>query len=193
MVMVGGWPGFSFLMPMVTGGMRSGSGILDVLARLGWTRGWIWRWRSRVDWAEWMTQEVQDADRVLVIASPAYKRRAEGDAGPAEGRGVQWEARLIRDLFYADQQAGLRRFVPVVLPGCSQADIPVWLSPASATHYQVDEFTVAGAEDLLRVLTGQPGVLSRRWGRCRCCRRAGGGAGRAWRGRRSGRGCIPRS
>ena len=114
---------------------------------------------DRVDWAGWMTQEVRDADRVLVIASPAYKRRAEGDAGPGEGRGVQFEARLIRDLFYADQDAGMRRFVPVVLPGGSADDIPLWLAPVSAAHYQVDEFTVAGAEGLLRLLTGQPTVL----------------------------------
>ena len=72
---------------------------------------------------------------------------------------MQWEARLIRDLFYADQPAGLRRFLPVVLPRCSHADIPVWLSPVSAAYYQVGEFTVAGAEGLLRMLTGQPGVL----------------------------------
>ena len=114
---------------------------------------------DRVDWAEWMTREARDADRVLVIASAAYKRRAEGDAGPDEGRGVQWEARLIRDLFYADQQAGMRRFVPVVLPGGSAGDIPLWLAPASAAYYEVGEFTVAGAESLLRLLTGQAAVL----------------------------------
>ncbi len=114
---------------------------------------------DRVDWAGWMTREVRDADRVLVIASPAYKRRAEGDAGPGEGRGVQFEARLIRELFYADQEAGMARFVPVVLPGGSADDIPLWLAPASAAYYRVSEFTVAGAEDLLRVLTGQPAVL----------------------------------
>jgi len=114
---------------------------------------------DRVDWAGWMTREVRDADRVLVIASPAYKRRAEGDAGPGEGRGVQFEARLIRDLFYAGQDAGMARFVPVVLPGGSAQDIPLWLAPASAAYYQVSEFTVAGAESLLRVLTGQPAVL----------------------------------
>jgi len=111
----------------------------------------------RQDWAEWMTQEVRYAERVLVVASPAYKRRAEGHAGPAEGRGVQWEARLIRDLFYADQQDGLQRFLPVVLPGCSADDIPLWMGPAATTHYQVSEYTVAGAETLLRLLTGQPG------------------------------------
>ena len=138
-----------------------------------------------------MTREVRDADRVLVIASPAYKQRAEGDAGPGEGRGVQWEARLIRDLFYADQQAGLRRFLPVVLPGCSPADIPLWLAPASATYYQVGEFTVAGAEDLLRVLTGQPGVLEPPLGTAPVLPpRAGGSGGRRAAG---GRGCVPRS
>ena len=69
----------------------------------------------RQDWADWMTRQVRDADRVLVIASPEYRRRAEGDAEPGEGRGVQWEARLIRDRFYADQKAGLQLIVPVVL------------------------------------------------------------------------------
>ena len=92
---------------------------------------------QRLDWAQWMTQEVRDADWVLVIASPEYKRRAEGDAAPDEGRGVQWEARLIREVFYTDQEAGLRRFLPVVLPGCSADDIPLWLAPASASHYLV--------------------------------------------------------
>jgi hypothetical protein len=110
----------------------------------------------RVDWAEWMTREVRDADRVLVIASPEYKRRAEGDVRPDEGRGVQWEVRLIRDVVYADQRAGLERVLPVVLPGCSADDLPLWLAPASVAHYVVSDFTVPGSEALLRLLTGQP-------------------------------------
>src|ERR1700751_4378170 len=52
---------------------------------------------QRQDWAAWMYQQIREADRVLIIASPGYKRRAEGDTGPGEGRGIQWEARLIRD------------------------------------------------------------------------------------------------
>ena len=111
---------------------------------------------QRVDLAEWMTREVRDADRVLVIASPDYRARAEGDTGPAEGRGVQFEARLIRDLFYENQRAGMQRFLPVVLPGGSPADIPLWLGRISTTHYQVSDYTVAGAETLLRNLTDQP-------------------------------------
>lgn len=111
---------------------------------------------QRVDWAQWMTQEIRDAAYVLVVASPAYKQRAEGDAGPGEGRGAQWEARLIRDRIYADQERGLRQVLPVVLPGGSAADIPLWLAPQAATRYEIDEYTVAGAEAQLRVLTGQP-------------------------------------
>lgn len=72
------------------------------------------------------------------------KRRAEGDARPGEGRGVQWEARQIRNRIHADQDAGLREVLPVVLPGCSAADIPEWLAPSVATYYTLTEFTVAG-------------------------------------------------
>jgi hypothetical protein len=111
---------------------------------------------QRVDWAQWMTLQLRDADWVLAIASPEYKRRSEGDALPGDGRGVQWEGRLIRELFYANQDEGLRRMLPVVLPGCSADDIPLWLAPVSATYYLVSDYTVGGAEKLLRVLTGQP-------------------------------------
>ena len=111
----------------------------------------------RVDWPVWMHHEVRDADFVLVIASPAYKRRAEGDAGVDEGRGVQWEAALIREEFYTDRDRGLAKFVPVVLPGQSAAaGIPSWLGPMTSSHYVVSGFTVAGAEKLIRYLSGQP-------------------------------------
>jgi hypothetical protein len=114
---------------------------------------------ERRDWAQWMSQQVRWADRILVIASPQYKIRAEGAAEPDQGRGVQWESWLIRDRFFADQRAGLHLVLPVVLPGCSTDDIPSWLAPAAATYYLVSDYTVAGAETLLRALTGQPGEV----------------------------------
>ncbi|MGH4022226.1 MAG: SEFIR domain-containing protein, partial [Pseudonocardiaceae bacterium] len=110
----------------------------------------------RQDWPLWMLDEVRRARFVLVIASPAYRRRAEGAAPPGEGLGVQWEAMLIRQEVYADPQAALNRFLPVVLPGCAASDIPVWLGRETSTHYVVSEYTQAGAERLLRLLTRQP-------------------------------------
>ena len=69
------------------------------------------------DWTLWVGRELRECRFVLVVGSPEYKRRAEGDAPPEVGRGVQWEAGLIRALLYADQQAGRQRVVAVVLPG----------------------------------------------------------------------------
>jgi tetratricopeptide (TPR) repeat protein len=114
--------------------------------------------QERQDWTMWMERQVAEADHILIVASPAYKKRAGHDADPAEGQGVQYEARLIRNLFYANQ-SDLGRFLPVVLPGGSSDDVPAFLTPATTTVYQVSSFTVAGAEALLRVLHRRPSEI----------------------------------
>lgn len=81
----------------------------------------------RRDWAVWMLHHVRRARFVLIIASPEYRRRGDGDASPDEGRGVQWEAALIREEFYADRPMALQKFIPVLLPGRSVVDLPAWL------------------------------------------------------------------
>ncbi|WP_322778931.1 effector-associated domain EAD1-containing protein [Frankia sp. Cas4] len=112
--------------------------------------------QRRQDWTLWMEREIRAADFILVIASPAYRRRADGDAAADDGRGVQWEAGLVREVIYRDQRAGLLRVLPVVLPDATADDIPLFLRPYSTTHYQVDEISDAGLETLLRVLLGRP-------------------------------------
>lgn len=106
----------------------------------------------RQDWALWMLRGIRDSRHVIVVASPEYKRRAEGDARPGEGLGVQWEARLLRNLVYADAEAALERIVPVVLPGRSAGELPLWLSPYTDTVVSVDKFTEDGADELLGLL-----------------------------------------
>lgn len=108
------------------------------------------------DWALWMLRGIRDSRYVLTVASPEYKLRSEGDAPAGEGAGVQWEARLLRRLVYEDADASLDRIVPVVLPGGSADNLPVWLGGRARTHYTVDGFTLEGAERLLRLLTNQP-------------------------------------
>ncbi|MET9224723.1 CHAT domain-containing protein [Lentzea sp. NPDC003310] len=111
--------------------------------------------QRRQDWALWMADQVRESDHVLIVASAAYRERAEGRSGPDVGRGVQYEARLIRDAFYANQE-NLDRFVPVVLPGQSVAGVPDWLAPATSTVFTVEEYSKAGMEGLLRFLLDQP-------------------------------------
>src|SRR5690349_10730307 len=111
---------------------------------------------QRQDWALWMEQQVAEADRILIVASPAYQQRAGYDADPAVGRGAQWEARLIRDLYHRNQFDG-GRFLPIVLPGGSIDDVPGFLTPATSTVYRVSDFSVTGAEALLQVIHHPPG------------------------------------
>ncbi|GAB7192887.1 hypothetical protein NUM3379_35960 [Kineococcus sp. NUM-3379] len=108
------------------------------------------------DWSEWMSRELRTARFVVVVASPAYRERAEGRSPAGTGWGVEWEARLLRDLVARDEERAREVLVPVVLPGGSVEDLPDWLTPTIRTHFRVDDFTVGGAEALLRLLTDQP-------------------------------------
>ena len=110
---------------------------------------------QRQDWALWMAKQIREAEVVLCVASQLYRVRAEGRSGPDSGRGVQWEARLIRDEFHAAQD-NLQKFVPVVIPGQTVDGVPDFLAPSTNTVYFVTDFSLAGAERLLRFLLGQP-------------------------------------
>lgn len=109
-----------------------------------------------------MESELHRAEFILVVASPEYRRRSAADRPPGEtvGRGVEYEAGLIRERLYSDRHRWFSRVLPVILPGGSRGDVPAFLLPTAGTVYQVTAFTVAGAEELLRVLTAQPGEIA---------------------------------
>ncbi|MBM7773672.1 tetratricopeptide (TPR) repeat protein [Actinokineospora baliensis] len=111
---------------------------------------------TRQDWALWMGDQVRAADVVLCVASEQYRKRAEGRESPEVGRGVQWEARLIRDAFHAAQD-NLTRFVPVVVKGQTRDGVPDFLAPSTTTVYHVD--TPQGADRLLRFLLDRPAIV----------------------------------
>ncbi|MFD0973766.1 toll/interleukin-1 receptor domain-containing protein [Plantactinospora endophytica] len=113
----------------------------------------------RQDWTLWMLEQFRSADYVLVIASHEYRRRAEGEAAPDEGRGVQFEGALLRDHYYEDRETWTRKVLPVLLPGEGADALPRWLGPTSSTVYSVKELSVAGVEELLRVITDQPAYV----------------------------------
>lgn len=108
------------------------------------------------NWSAWMQQEVAQADFILVIASPAYKHRAE-DLGSDASIGVLFESRLLRnELYHSDANAN-RRILPVLLPGCTSDDLPSFLEPLS--RFVVDPITETGANQLLRYLHNSPAVI----------------------------------
>lgn len=116
----------------------------------------LWDTGQRRDWSIWIIEQVRAADFVLVVASSAYKCRAEGKAGSSEGRGVQFEAALLRDLLNQDRDTWVHKVLPVVLPGRSIEEVPAFLQPYSASHYVVLSLTMDGVDELYRVITDQP-------------------------------------
>ena len=73
---------------------------------------------------------------------------------PGQGRGVVWEAGIIRQILY-DAGAVGEKFVPVLFSDGSPEQIPRPIK--GATRYVID--TEDGYEDLYRRLTGQPRLL----------------------------------
>jgi hypothetical protein len=106
------------------------------------------------DWSAWAGIQIREADFIVAIASPAYKRRTEGLAPPTEGGSVQYEAALIRDNLVRNLVDETRRLLPVVLPGRSLDELPAFLRPHTTTHYLVDELTVEGVAHLLATFHG---------------------------------------
>jgi hypothetical protein len=59
---------------------------------------------------------------VLVICTETYRQRVEGRTPADEGRGVFWEGSIINSYLYDDKSN--KRFIPVLLPGATEDDIP---------------------------------------------------------------------
>ncbi len=99
----------------------------------------------------WMDRQIRAADFVLMICTPTYYRRVMGEEEPGKGHGVAWESTLIYQYIY-NAGTSNKRFIPVLLEGAHEADIPV---PWQGVKYY-HPMTTEGYEELYRRLTEQP-------------------------------------
>ena len=108
-------------------------------------------------WLLWMQREIERADFVLVLCTPDYRRRFEGEEDRTGiGRGVTWEGAHIRRALY-DAQGRNTKFLAVLFADGDPGDVPSLLREFTYRH--PDEF-----EGLLRYLTDQPEVVPARLG-----------------------------
>jgi hypothetical protein len=109
-------------------------------------------------WPLWCEEQLspQKAAFVLVICTATYRQLVEGKTPADEGRGVFWEGRILYNYLYNEK--GNKRFIPVLLIGATEEDIPHSLR--GDTRYQPNAFDLsdAGYLALYRELTNQPAV-----------------------------------
>lgn len=105
-------------------------------------------------WPRWMLDEIKQSDFVLCLVSPRYKLRIEDPQGCDDGYGVKWEGAVITNEIYLSYGQS-RKFIAVVLEGCSHKDIPDILFPVGAPCY-----IMPGDQTILyRRLTNRPRVV----------------------------------
>ncbi len=115
----------------------------------------IWDDDIRRDWALWAEGQLIEADYIMVIASPKFRRTAGGRVTPDDGRGSQYEAAIMRNELTRDLRGMTERILPVVFPGMTPDDVPVFLNPYSTTRFHVSGLSEEGVADLVAAITGQ--------------------------------------
>ena len=90
----------------------------------------VWHLAPGMDVAQWMCNEVEIADRVLLICSEEYARRADGRHG-----GVGWETRLIQGFLLQSGSINPKKFVPIVRTDNCDDGLPFYLKSSYCIHW----------------------------------------------------------
>ncbi|KUO20225.1 TIR domain-containing protein [Streptomyces dysideae] len=106
--------------------------------------------RRPQNWSRWMQRQCEEADFIIVIASPAYRLRAEHrERRSAVGKGVAWEGGYIWDYAYEHRETWHLRVLRVVFPEHDVEDLPRFPGSGSVSWYPIDPETGKGRLDLL--------------------------------------------
>ena len=102
-------------------------------------------------WPLWSERQVQDADRVLIIATERYRRSYENDLGTGQALGSAAEAAIIRQSIY--DSAGINdKFRVVLLSEEDRAHIPAQLQ----RYHRFSLWEPDSLRGLITWLTGAP-------------------------------------
>ncbi|MCH9684984.1 MAG: SUMF1/EgtB/PvdO family nonheme iron enzyme, partial [Deltaproteobacteria bacterium] len=78
-------------------------------------------------WRQWMQEQIEQADYVLLVCTSTYCRRFEGkDDVPDRGKGVTWEARIVQQFLY-DARGHNDKAIAVLFDDGNEQDIPLVL------------------------------------------------------------------
>jgi TIR domain len=103
-----------------------------------------WHLKPGMDLPQWMTNELQLANRVLIISNEQYAAKADGRLG-----GVGWETMLIQGDI-TTQQLKSQKYIVVVRSENLAAGTPQYLRTKFALHWRRDENDTAMRHKLLK-------------------------------------------
>jgi hypothetical protein len=109
----------------------------------------------RQDWNQWAVRQIRKADFVVVIASPTCKAVGDGTYPGKDRAGIRHELGVISNLLQMNPDWA-PHLLPVILPGLSVNDIPMFLRPATMDHYPVDALIESELETLLKAIRTTP-------------------------------------
>jgi hypothetical protein len=105
-------------------------------------------------WPRWIYTQMRESEYVLVVCTPGYLERCEGEVprGGRAGRAVKFESHLSLQEIH-DAEGRNRKFIPLVFNDDDIGEcVPMPLR--SATHYRLPD----QREDLYRRLSDQPKI-----------------------------------
>ena len=103
-------------------------------------------------WPLWMERQIEQRDFTLMVCTESYLHRFMETDALGVGRGVVWEARILRNLLYADS-AWHARIIPVLLAPDAGAFVPTIFR---GHFYDLSEGR--GFKNLLHHLLREPGA-----------------------------------
>lgn len=112
--------------------------VLDLATELRSRRGVdvildVWQLHPGDQMPEFMERAVREADVVLIVCTPSYKKKSEGRTG-----GVGYEGHIMTAELY--QKNNQRKFLPVLRVGDHHDALPSWLAGKRALDLRGDGF-----------------------------------------------------
>jgi TIR domain len=108
----------------------------------------IWHLRPGMDVAQWMCNELDMADRVLLICDELYVQKADGRHG-----GVGWEIRVIQGDLLQSQATNPDKFVPIVVTENVTDGMPIFFKSVYCLHWPPSQREDSSLQDeLVRII-----------------------------------------
>ncbi len=108
----------------------------------------VWYLRPGMDTPQWMSNELDLADRVLLVCDELYAQKADRRHG-----GVGWEIRIIQGDLLVSQEDNPDKYIPIIVTPELNAGTPKFLRGTFALHWPESGPDEVGRRDeLLRII-----------------------------------------